>query len=231
MIILKTNLTETDKYIQYIQDLYDITISNHLEVHVPTIDLKELESIEWNIGLVCGGSGSGKSTILKQQFGMYSNPIYDNKKPIISQFPSLEPKQVCDIFDSVGLSSVPIWLRKPYELSVGEKARFDLAYQIIDAISRKTLLLVDEFSSTINREVAKSLAFGLQRYLRKNDLKAVISSCHFDIIEYLQPDWIFNLNKRIGDDVELEVLEYKGDKYKNYKSLNLDSQLTEEKKV
>lgn len=232
MIILKTELKDTDKYIQYIQDTYDINVEKSLEIHVPTIDMEELNSLKWNIGLICGSSGSGKSTLLKEQFGNPSKPIYDERKAVISQFSSLTPEDVCDILESVGLSSVPVWLRKPHELSVGEKARLDLCWQIVNSlINEDSILKVDEFTSTINREVAKSLAFALQRYIRKKNKQAVISSCHFDIVEYLQPDWIFNLNKKVGDKVELEVLEYNGDKYKSYKTMNLDSQLTKEVNV
>jgi hypothetical protein len=71
---------------------------------------------------------------------------------------------------------------------------------------------VDEFTSVVNRDVAKSMSHALQRYIRQKDLKIVIASCHFDIIEWLQPDYVFNLNHRDEEgNVEMEKMEYTDD--------------------
>lgn len=224
---LRTDIGQTDKYIDYITNTYDIDVDKFSTTTIPLIDKHELENIEWNIGLICGGSGSGKSTILKNQFDKPLPIQYDETKPIISQFPNLNEEEVCDILESVGLSSVPTWLRKPHELSMGEKARLDICWYLINTPNDK-LLILDEFTSTINREVAKSLSFALQRYIRKNNLKIVIASCHFDIIEFLQPDWIFNLNKKQNDKVELEYFRYTDSNYSNYPNVNKESILSNE---
>ena len=71
---------------------------------------------------------------------------------------------------------------------------------------------MDEFTSVVNRDVAKSMSHALQRYIRQKDLKIVIASCHFDIIEWLQPDYVFNLNHRDEEgNVEMEKMEYTDD--------------------
>ena len=68
---------------------------------------------------------------------------------------------------------------------------------------------MDEFTSVVNRDVAKSMSHALQRYIRQKDLKIVIASCHFDIIEWLNPDYVFNLNHRDEEgNVEMEKMEY-----------------------
>lgn len=224
-VTLQTNLTNIDKYVQFIQNTYDINIEQSTSINIPLINTDELNSVDWNIGLICGGSGTGKSTILKQQFNEPIAPKYDIIKPVISQFGELEPEEVCNVLESVGMSSVPVWLRKPHELSVGEKARLDLCWALIKTPKDK-IIIIDEFTSTINREVAKSLAFALQRYIRKENLKIIVSSCHFDIIEFLQPDWIFNLNKRTNDEVELEYIKYTDSSYTNYNNVNPKSILT-----
>lgn len=224
-ITLQTNLTNIDKYVQFIQNTYDINIEQATSISIPLINADELNAIKWNIGLICGGSGTGKSTILKNQFNKPLVPKYDMTKPVISQFDKLEPEEVCNILESVGMSSVPVWLRKPQELSVGEKARLDLCWSLTNT-PKDNIIVIDEFTSTINREVAKSLSFALQRYIRNENLKIVISSCHFDIIEFLQPDWIFNLNKRSNDDVELEYIKYSDTSYTDYHNVNPKSILT-----
>ena len=56
------------------------------------------------------------------------------------------------------------------------------------------------------------MSHALQRYIRQKDLKIVIASCHFDIIEWLQPDYVFNLNHRDEEgNVEMEKMEYTDD--------------------
>lgn len=223
------DIDTTDNYIQYITDKFDLNLGDLSELQIPLINLNELNSFEWNIGLICGESGSGKSTILKEQFGETIKPTYNNSLPVISQFPQLSPEDSCVILESVGLSSVPVWLRKPNQLSVGERARLDLGWLLVNS-QKDNIILVDEFTSVINRETAKSLAYCLQRYVKENNLKVVVSSCHFDIIEFLEPDWIFNLNKRKENKVELERFVYIKE-YKNYPNIDPGSILTEKKMI
>lgn len=222
-IKLRTSLVE-DEYIKYVKDAYDIVPSQYIETSIPKINIDELNSFEWNIGLICGESGSGKSTILKNQFGIPKEIVYDHSKSIISQFPNYTPKEVCDAFCSIGLSSVPIWFRKPSELSVGERARLDIAYLLLN--NKDELIIVDEFTSTVNREVAKSLSFALQRYVREKNMKILLSTCHYDMMEYLKPDWIYNITKS----AELERIVYLDD-YTNYKTIKDEYVLTEPKDI
>jgi hypothetical protein len=56
------------------------------------------------------------------------------------------------------------------------------------------------------------MSHALQRYIRQKDLKIIIASCHFDIIEWLNPNYIFNLNhKDENGNVELEKIVYTDD--------------------
>lgn len=208
------NLNEySDRYTDYIIKKYDLQENNIRKVSIPLINKEELNGFKWNIGLICGSSGSGKSSILKLQFNdALIMPKYNDEKPIVSQFENIEPEKICDIFESVGLSSIPVWLRTPSQLSVGERARFDLCFHIINT-PKGNPIVIDEFSSTVNRECALSMAYTLQRYIRQNDLQIIISSCHFDIIDYLNPDWIYNLNKQSENGVEIERIVYSDESY------------------
>ena len=220
----------SDKYTEYIQDKYDLNINENRKIIIPLIDINELNSFKWNIGLICGGSGSGKSTVLKTVFGEQIEPHYNDDKPIISQFESLEPEEVCSLFESVGLSSIPVWLRRPSELSVGEKARMDLCWIIINTPIDEPII-IDEFTSTVNRECAISMAYTLQRYIREHNRKVILSSCHFDIIESLSPDWIYNLNKQKDGFVELEHIMYGDSNYNTYNQVDNKDTLTKELKL
>ena len=219
-----------DKYTEYLYKHYDIQTKDYTATDVPLIpqdDWDKMNSGKWNILLICGKSGSGKSTLLKE-IGTPPKLEYDYTKAVVSQFPNLDEEEVCDLLCGVGLSSVPTWLRKPQELSNGERARLDLCMSLYRA-REAGIALIDEFSSVVNRDVAKSMSYALQRYVRQKKLKVVICSCHFDIIEWLTPDYIFNLEHKDKDgNVELERMVYADDTdYNVYQSVTWEESLSE----
>lgn len=139
---------------------------------------------KFKLGVIVGSSGSGKSTLLKK-FGIEEKPIWLPNKSIISHFES--PDDAINKLGSVGLNTVPSWY-KPYEvLSNGEKFRADLARKL------KSGAVIDEFTSVVDRTVAKAASVSLSRYIKANDLEnVVISTCHYDILDWLEPDWVIN---------------------------------------
>ena len=210
-----------DNYTQFLYDSYDIQDKEKTVTEVPTPskeDMEEMNKDNWNILLICGKSGSGKSTILREIYGDVKPIEYDYDKCVISQFPRLSEEEACDLLSSIGLASVPTWLRKPQELSNGERARLDIAKAIYDA--NGGIVVLDEYTSVVNRSAAKSMSFALQRYARQKGLKIIIASCHFDIIEWLQPDYVFNLEHRDENgEVEMEKMIYNDDtNYNVYQS-------------
>lgn len=228
-IILESKIIN-DNYTQYLYDNYDIQNKDVTTTEVPLPsdeDMCALNDGEWNVLLILGKSGSGKSTILNKMFPT-KKLEYCWDKAVISQFPTLSEEDACDLLCGVGLSSVPTWLRKPQELSNGEKARLDVCMSIYQ---NKTsgIASIDEFTSVVNRDVAKSMSFALQRYVRRNGIKVVIASCHYDIIEWLQPDYIFNLeHKDENGEVEMERLVYSDDKdYSAYQTIGDNMTLTD----
>jgi GNAT superfamily N-acetyltransferase len=138
----------------------------------------------WGIGLIVGASGSGKSVLLNE-FGTIKEPEWNNKKSVLSHFDNA--KSATSVMYAVGLSSVPTWT-KPYKtLSNGEKFRVNLARQLHNNA------LIDEFTSVVDRNVAKSASKTIKNYVVDNKLtNLVFASCHRDIIEWLQPDWIID---------------------------------------
>ena len=225
-LFLRSNVS-VDNYTEYVCDKYDLQTREEIITEIPLLDTSELSDFKWNIGVLCGNSGSGKSTLLST-LGEPKNPIYDYSKSIISQFPHMSEHDVCELLSSVGLSSVPVWLHKPNELSNGERARLDLCWILANA-KENEIILYDEFSSVINRAVAKSMSYALQRYVREKNLKIILASCHFDIIEWLNPDWVFNLNKQTNGECEIERFIYKDDEeYQLYNNINKKDILTDE---
>ena len=211
-IILESKI-ENDLYTKFLYTNYDIQNKERTitEVPIPSKeDIEEMNKDNWNILLICGKSGSGKSTILRKIYGDVKPIEYDYSKCVISQFPRYTEEEACDLLQSIGLSSVPTWLRKPQELSNGERARLDIAKAIYDA--NGGTIVIDEFTSVVNRHAAQSMSHALQRYVRQKNLKVIIASCHFDIIEWIQPDYIFNLEHRDKNgEVEMEKMVYSDD--------------------
>lgn len=152
-----------------------------------------LEKQKWNIGLIVGSSGTGKSTVLKHQFGESLNLTWD-KESVIDDFDSsFTAEQISSSCSAVGFNTIPSWLR-PYKiLSTGEKFRVSLARQILETPKDQTII-VDEFTSVVDRQVAKIGATAVSKWIRKENKQIVAASCHYDILDWLQPDWVLDMN-------------------------------------
>lgn len=180
------NKIKNDKYTDYIYKTFDIQNKKETITSI-NYDLSSLNSFDWNIGVIVGASGSGKTSIL-EDLGEVLDVNFDKDKPLISNFDFLEPKEATRLLTSIGLSSVPTWLRPFRTLSNGEQYRATLAYLVANAEDGE-VILVDEYTSVVDRNVAKSMSFALQKYIRKTNKKIILSSCHYDIMEWLMPDW------------------------------------------
>lgn len=153
---------------------------------------KELEDIDFKSLAIIGSSGSGKSTLLKEIIQLGKNHIgnktYDNNKAIVSCFNDTE--EAFNKLSAVGLNSLPVWCKPRNVLSVGEGFRADIAINLENGV------VFDEFTSTIDRNVAKSTCNSIKNYIDKNNLKNIIFvSCHSDFIPFLQPDFVIDLDK------------------------------------
>jgi len=141
---------------------------------------------DFNIGVIYGGSGSGKSTLLKE-FGEEPIISWDKNKSIISHFK--DPDDGINKLSAVGLNSIPSWYKSYDVLSNGERFRADLSRLIEDGA------VIDEFSSVVDRNVAKASSMALSKYIKRNNIKnVVISTCHEDVLDWLEPDWVINTN-------------------------------------
>lgn len=150
-----------------------------------------IEDREWRIGLVVGPSGSGK-TSLGQQLGNFWSPPWPEGKPIIDAIsPKGDFNEVTSALAAVGLGSVPAWLRPFQVLSNGEQFRANLARLVADPPTGVSVL--DEFTSVVDRQIAKIGASAFAKaWRRKPTAKAVALSCHYDVADWLEPDWIFD---------------------------------------
>ena len=186
MRIELNNKIINDRYTEYVYESFDIQNKEETFVSIE-FNLGEAKNFEWNIGVILGGSGSGKTTILKK-LGDVKKVIFDTEKPLISNFNWLEPKEATLVLTSMGLSSVPTWLRPFHALSNGEQYRATLAY-LVSSAKDNEVILIDEYTSVVDRDVAKAMSFALQKYIRRVNKRIILASCHYDILEWLMPDW------------------------------------------
>lgn len=175
-----------------------------------------IEDADWRVGLVVGPSGSGKTSIGEKIFGspdFIARPVWPAGVPVVEAIaPEASFDAVTGALAAVGLGSVPPWLR-PYEaLSNGEKFRADLARIVVEAPAK---VVVDEFTSVVDRQIARIGALAFAKAWRRTGGQAVLLSCHHDIADWLQPDWVFDTGSgrftgrwlRRRPPIELEIVE------------------------
>jgi GNAT superfamily N-acetyltransferase len=170
------------------EGMFEIPPSSHSEQswHVDF----ELPS-EWSVGLIVGPSGSGKSTIAREIWGdnMVSGFDWPQGESVLDAFPkTMGIKDITALLSSVGFSSPPSWLRPFGVLSNGEQFRANMARAIAE---NKDIIVVDEFTSVVDRTVAKIGSAAIAKTVRRRKQKFIAGSCHYDICEWLEPDWVY----------------------------------------
>jgi energy-coupling factor transporter ATP-binding protein EcfA2 len=156
------------------------------------------EEKSWTIGLIVGPSGSGKTTLASEAFPLFSFHSgfqWDREKSVVDGFPTeIDTKLIVGMFNAVGFSSPPHWLKPFNHLSNGQKFRVELARCLLE---NKTGLIFDEFTSVVDRDVAKIGCVAISKTLRRKDGPPFIAvSCHYDIIDWLDPDWVFDVGRQ-----------------------------------
>ena len=187
--IVKKNEVKDTFRVQKIKADFDIQSEHSNENFIGNIELPK----EWNIGLIVGASGTGKTTIAKELFGdiLITDFEYTAQSVIDDMPKDVSVDDITKTFYAVGFGSVPCWL-KPYKvLSNGEKMRVDLARSILTYDK----FAFDEFTSVVDRNVAKTCCIAINKAIKKNNKQFIAISCHYDIINDLQPDWIFDTNE------------------------------------
>ena len=158
---------------------------------------------DWQIGVVVGPSGSGKSSIGKVIFG--TDKIYDYRqnwnpnKPIVDEIaPGGDFNEVTGALANVGLGDVPAWLRPFRVLSNGEQFRAGLARLLCE---KPQEVVIDEFTSVVDRQIAKIGSKAFAKGWRRSNKggKVVLLTPHYDILDWVQPDWVFDTKTKVFD--------------------------------
>ncbi|HEY4232611.1 MAG TPA: hypothetical protein VGM76_04240 [Lacipirellulaceae bacterium] len=201
--------------VEQVAGMFDVPLAEkateRFQVELPT------DVDDWQIGLIVGPSGSGKSTVARRAFSqeLYESSDWPNDRAVVDCFGELSLRHVVELFTAVGFGSPPSWV-KPYQvLSRGEQFRCDLARALgkgqesrvespklecsdsplstLD--SRLSLVVFDEFTSVVDRTVAKVCSAAIAKGIRNGNLpnRFVAVTCHYDVAEWLEPDWILDM--------------------------------------
>lgn len=164
-------------------------VKKEFDVNIP------IEDTKWNVGLIVGASGTGKTTIAKklfENFRFFSGFEWSNKSIIDDFGENHTAKEITEVLSKVGFASPPDWLKPFNVLSNGQKMRAELARLILDS---ERPFIYDEFTSVVDRQVACIGSAAIQKFIRKQNKQFIAVSCHYDIEEWLEPDWVFDCNK------------------------------------
>ena len=209
--------------VQQVAGMFDVPLaqraSERFSVEIP--DWNDA----WRVGLIVGPSGSGKSTIAREIFGprLYRRADWPEDRAVIDcvlpeAAGGTRPiKEITRLFTAVGFGSPPSWV-KPYQvLSGGEQFRCDLARGLAEAAcgvqcvegevnsnhpaphtphsTPHPLLAFDEFTSVVDRNVARAVSAAVSRGIRSGQIgcRFAAITCHYDVTDWLEPDWVIDM--------------------------------------
>lgn len=188
-ITLTTPVRRSGRVLQ-LQGMFDVpledALTNSWSAHLP------VEERRWNVGLLVGPSGAGKTTLAKVLWpGLLVATHAWTDKALVDDFPPGMPiKAIVNLLTAVGLSSPPAWLRPYRTLSNGEAFRASMARALAE---HSGLVVVDEFTSVVDRQVAKVASHAVAKTVRRSGRQLVAVTCHYDVLDWLQPDWVYDV--------------------------------------
>ncbi len=191
MIELHSPRTNTPRA-RLVEGRFDLNASDGITTNVHQLDTERLAEKPWNIGLVVGPSGAGKSTVARAAFDRVIDGDYDwpETASILDGFPSgVSIDTITEALSSVGFSSPPAWVRPFHTLSNGEAFRATMARAIV---AEPSPVVVDEFTSVVDRTVAQVGSYAIAKAVRRADKQFVAVTCHYDVLDWIQPDWVFH---------------------------------------
>lgn len=188
--VRETTIEETARVLQA-RGIFDVqpspTSREEWDLDIP------IEERPWSVGLIHGPSGSGKSTIAREVFGDALAPAYPwrTDRSLLDDFPAaMSIRDVTMLLSSVGFSSPPQWLRPFHVLSTGQQFRVSMARALAE---NADLTVVDEFTSVVDRTVAQVGSHAIAKTVRRRKQRFVAVSCHYDVLDWLQPDWTLDM--------------------------------------
>lgn len=165
-----------------------------------------VEVVQGDIVYITGQSGSGKSLLLRELMAQMRkklkvadlNEIELDDRPVIEQVGSTM-QEATHFLSLSGISDAWIYIRKPSELSDGQRYRLKLA-KVLEQDA--DVWAADEFGAVLDRVTAKAVAFNLQKAARLRGKTLLVATTHTDLVTELGPS--LTITKRFKERVDME---------------------------
>lgn len=156
---------------------------------------------------ITGQSGSGKSLLLKdlaRQIAL-EQEVADIDKVELQEVPLIDQvgentDEAIKILSMAGLNDAYLLIRKPSELSDGQRYRFRIA-KLLESKAR--VWVADEFGAVLDRVTAKAVALNVRRFAASVGATLIVATTHKDLREELAPT--LYVDKRFKDKINVEV--------------------------
>lgn len=173
-------------------------------------DNLELQVADGDIVYITGQSGGGKSVLLRElaaQMAARGRTVVNldhvelQDKPLIDQI-GASTDDAIRLLATAGINDAYLYVRKPSELSDGQRYRFRLAKAIETGAQ---VWVADEFLAVLDRTSAKVIAYSLQKTARRAGATVIVATTHTDMVADLAPD--LRIEKRYREKLRVDVFE------------------------
>lgn len=166
-----------------------------------------LEIRQGDVVYINGQSGSGKSLLLRDLSEQMTaaglkvadlNKIELDDRPVIEQLGQTTTEAI-NFLAKAGISDAWIYIRKPSELSDGQRYRLKLA-KVLETDA--DVWIADEFGAVLDRVTAKVIAFNVQKVARERGKTLLVATTHTDLEQELGPS--LSIYKRFRERVDIK---------------------------
>lgn len=167
----------------------------------------QVEVKQGDVVYITGQSGSGKSLLLRElhrQIGLEQevaniDTVELKEIPLIDQV-GTNTDEAIKILSMAGLNDAYLFIRKPSELSDGQRYRFRVA-KLLESKAR--VWVADEFGAVLDRTTAKAVSLNVRRFAASVGATLIVATTHKDLREELAPT--LYVDKRFKDKILVEV--------------------------
>lgn len=176
------------------------------------LDDVEVDVEPGDVVYICGQSGAGKSVLLRELSHMLAEQgqkvanidgvELDESRALIDQIGGESMAEAIRLLSVAGLSDAYLYIRRPSELSDGQRYRYRLA-KLLE--SDADVWVADEFGAVLDRVTARVVAFNIAKAARQHGKTLVVATTHTDLCDELAPD--LQITKRFHSKISIKAGE------------------------
>lgn len=202
----KTSVPRSDRVLE-VAEAFGIGLDDKDFV---VFDNLELTVRQGDVVYITGQSGSGKSVLLRELAALMAergksvanlDMVSFEELALIDQI-GKNTDDAIRILSIAGINDAYLFIRRPSELSDGQRYRFKLAKAIE---TKAEVWVADEFLAVLDRTAAKVIAYSIQKAARRVGATIVVATTHTDMVHDLGPD--LYIDKRYREKIRVETFE------------------------